>query len=129
MARFGLRMTWNVFDWGKRSAAKGEGEAQVVQADENVERLRRRVALQVEKSYRNLELAKEMTITARATLEQARETHRLDGDRYIVGVSLASEDWRAKAGEASAQANLLRADLNYLLAKGELDVATGTGPK
>ena len=125
----GLRMSWKVFDWGKRSAAIGEGEAQVMQAEENVQRLRRRVTLQVEKSYRNLELAKEMTTTASAALEQARETHRLDGDRYIVGVSLASEDWRAKAGEASAQANLLRADLNYLLAKGELDVATGAAPK
>ena len=125
----GLRMSWKVFDWGKRSAAIGEGEAQVMQAEENVQRLRRRVTLQVEKSYRNVELAKEMTTTARAALEQARETHRLDGDRYIVGVSLASEDWRAKAGEASAQANLLRADLNYLLAKGELDVATGAAPK
>jgi outer membrane protein TolC len=102
MARFGLRMTWNVFDWGKRSAAKGEGEAQVVQADENVERLRRRVALQVEKSYRNLELAKEMTITARATLEQARETHRLDGDRYIVSV------WLLKIGGRRPAKLLLR---------------------
>jgi outer membrane protein TolC len=122
-------MSWKVFDWGKRSAAIGEGEAQVLQAEENVQRLKRRVTLQVEKSYRNLELAKEMTTTARAALEQARETRRLDGDRYIVGVSLASGDWRAKAGEASAQAGLLRADLNYLLAKGELDVATGAAPK
>ncbi len=125
----GLRMSWKVFDWGKRSVAIGEGEAQVMQAEENVQRLKRRVTLQVEKSYRNLELAKQMTTTARAALEQARETRRLDGDRYNVGVSLASEDWRAKAGEASAQANLLRADLNYLLAKGELDVATGVAPK
>jgi len=29
----------------------------------------------------------------------------------------------------SSEANLLRADLNYLLAKGELDVATGVAPK
>src|SRR5882672_6045751 len=112
-----------------RAAALGEGETLLTQAEENVERLKRRVTLQVEKSYRNLELAKQMTTTARAALEQARETRRLDGDRYNVGVSLASEDWRAKAGEASAQANLLRADLNYLLAKGELDVATGVAPK
>jgi outer membrane protein TolC len=125
----GLRMSWKVFDWGKRSAAIGEGEAQLTQAEENVQRLKRRVTLQVEKSYRNLELAQEMKTTARAVLGQARETRRLDGDRYIVGVSLASDDWRAKAGEASAQANLLRADLNYLLAKSELDVATGTPPK
>ena len=125
----GLRMNWSVFDWGKRSAAIGEGEARLTQAEENIQRLTRRGTLQVEKSYRNLELAKEMTTTARAALEQARETSRLDGDRYIVGVSLASEDWRAKVGEASAQANLLRADLNFLLAKGELDVATGVAPR
>src|SRR6266436_6068874 len=97
---FGLRMSWKVFDWGKRSAAIGEGETQLTQAEENIQRLKRHVALRVEKSYRNLKLAKEMTTTARAALEQARETRRLDGDRYIVGVSLASEDWRAKAGEA-----------------------------
>jgi len=44
---------------------------------------------------------------------------------YNAGVSLASEDWPAKADEASAWASLLRAELNYLLAEGELDVATG----
>src|SRR5260221_9310326 len=105
----GLRMSWKVFDWGKRSAAIGEGEAQAVQAEENVQRLKRRVTLQVEKSFRNLELAKEMTPTARAVLEQARETRRLDGDRYIVGVSLASEDWRAKAGRNPCYAVLFGA--------------------
>ncbi|MCU1259638.1 MAG: AcrB/AcrD/AcrF family protein [Bryobacterales bacterium] len=125
----GLRMSWKVFDWGKRSAAIGQEEAQLTRDEENVQRVTRRVTLQVERSYRNLELAKEMTTTARAALEQARETRRLDGDRYVAGVNLASEDWRAKAGEASAQANLLRADLNYLLSKSELDAAIGAPPK
>ena len=67
--------------------------------------------------------------TARAVLMQAQETRRVGGDRYFVGVSLASEDRKLKAGEASARANLLRADLNYLLAKAALDVATGLSPK
>jgi hypothetical protein len=53
-------------------------------------------------------LPKIMMTTGRAALEQARETRRLDGDRYVAGVSLASEDWRAKA---------------------ELDVASGFAPK
>src|SRR5260370_21308519 len=102
----GLRMSWKVFDWGKRSAALGEGEAQVMQAEENVQRLKRRVTLRVEKSYRNLELAKEMTTTDRAALEQAREPRRLDDDRYILGVSLASEACRAEEGQASAVSHL-----------------------
>jgi multidrug efflux pump subunit AcrB/outer membrane protein TolC len=128
-ATVGLRMTWNVFDWGKRSAVIGEKEAELVQAEVNVRKLKQRVAVEVEKSYRNVELAREMMTTARAALTQAQETSRVDGDRYFVGVSLLSEDWKAKAGEASARANLLRADLNYLLAKSALDVATGLMPK
>ena len=64
--------------------------------------------------------------TARAAVEQARETERLDGDRYVVGVSLASEGWRAKL---LLRPVLLRADSNYLLAKSELDVATGAPSK
>src|SRR5258708_20323736 len=107
----------------------GEGEAEVMAGEESVPRVKGRGTLQVEKSYRNLELVKQMTTTARAALEQARETRRLDGDRYNVGVSLASEDWRAKAGEASAHAHLLRAPFHYLLATGEFDVATGVTPK
>ncbi|HXR16942.1 MAG TPA: hypothetical protein VN777_12160 [Terriglobales bacterium] len=67
--------------------------------------------------------------TARAALTQAQETSRVGGDRYFVGVSLLSEDWKVKAGEVSAQANLLRADLNYLLATSALDVATGFTPR
>src|SRR5260221_13309770 len=105
----GLRMSWKVFDWGKRSAAIGEGEAQLTQAEENVQRLKRRVTLQIEKSYRNLELAQEMKTTARAALEQAREKRRLDGDRYVVGVSLASEDWRVQDGRNPCYAVLFGA--------------------
>ena len=122
-------MTWNVFDWGKRSAVIGEKEAELAQAEENVRKLKQRVAVQVEKSYRSVELAREMMATARAVLTQAQETSRVGGDRYFVGVSLASEDRKLKAGEASALASLLRADLNYLLAKSALDVATGFLPK
>ena len=53
------------------------------------------VTLQEEKSYRNLELAKEMAITARAALAGPRN-------------------------QDSAQANLFPADLNFLLPSGAL---------
>jgi len=44
---------------------------------------------------------------------------RLDNVRYVkLGVSLTSDDWRAKAGEEKPPARTIRADLNYLLAKG-----------
>ena len=55
------------------------------------------VTLQEEKSYRNLELAKEMAITARAAL---------------AGPGPRNQD--------CAQANLFPADLNFLLPSGAL---------
>ena len=128
-AAAGMRMTWNIFDWGKRSAAVGEKEAVLAQAEGNMQKVKQRIAVQVEKSYHDLELAKEMIATARAALSQAKETRRVGSDRLFVGVSLASEDWSAKAEEASAQANALRADLNYLLAKSALEVAAGIESK
>ena len=42
--------------WGQRSAVIREEQARLTQAEENVQRVTRRVTLQVEKSYRNLEL-------------------------------------------------------------------------
>jgi hypothetical protein len=64
--------------------------------------------------------------TARAALEQTRKTERLDGDRYVVAFSLASE---GRPGEASAQTTLVARRLELLLAKSELDVATGAPSK
>jgi outer membrane protein TolC len=125
-ATFGVRMSWDLFDWGKRSSSVGEKESELAQALENVERLKKRIAVRVEKSYHDVELAQEMMETARSAVYQAQENSRLVGNRFAVGLILASDDWKTKAGEAYAKASLLRADLSYVLAKSELDVAVGS---
>ena len=106
-----------------------EEESELAQALENVERLKKRIAVRVEKSYRDVELAGQMMETARSALDQAQESSRLGGNRYAVGLSLASDDLKTKAGEAYALASLLRADLSYVLARSELDVAVGSAPR
>jgi hypothetical protein len=58
--------------------------------------------------------------TARAALQQTRETERLDGDRYVVAVSLASEGRR---GEASAQTTLVARRLE--LFAGQIGIGCG----
>jgi len=76
-----------------------EKRAQLTQAEEDVERLKPRVTL-TSKRVTEAGTQKAMTTTtARAALKQTRETRRLDADRYVLRVSLASEDWRAKAGK------------------------------
>jgi len=39
-ATAGFRMTWDVFDWGKRSAVIGERKAELVQAEETVRKVK-----------------------------------------------------------------------------------------
>jgi len=53
------------------------------------------------------------------------------GERYLVGVSLASEDWLGNGQvKVSAAGPICCAGFELLLiVKGELDVATGAHPK
>ena len=95
-ATFGVRMTWDLFDWGKRSSSRGEKESELAQALENVERLKKRTAVRVEKSYRDVKLAGQMMETARSALYQAQENSRLGGNRYAVGLSLFLGDAKMK---------------------------------
>jgi outer membrane protein TolC len=48
---FDLTLTWEVFDFGKRRAAVREREAQLAQAEENLQRLKEEVAVGIERSY------------------------------------------------------------------------------
>jgi len=51
---FGLQMTWNIFDWGKRNGVVGQREALLTQAEENLRRITDRVSLEVDKAYRKI---------------------------------------------------------------------------
>jgi outer membrane protein TolC len=48
---FGVTLNWEVFDFGRRRAAVREREAQLAQAEENLQRLREEVAVGVERRY------------------------------------------------------------------------------
>lgn len=125
----GLKMSWNVVDWGKRRGVVDERRALLDQAEENLRRVKNRLQVDVEKAYRKLERSREMTAVAREALELRRESARLAADQLDVGVVTASKAREAEAALAKAEADLLAAGLGARLARAELDRAAGIMPR
>ncbi len=123
---FGLQMTWNVFDWGKRKDVVNERRAQLEQAQENVRRITDRITVDIEKAWRKLERTKMMVDVAREALALRRESERISSDELRVGVTSPAENAEAVAAVRSAQADELQARLGYYLALAELANIAGT---
>ncbi len=126
---FGVKMTWKVFDFGKRNDVIGERRALLEQAEENLRRLKNRTTVEVEKSYRKLQRSKEMIEVATEALELRRESGRLSGEQVKAGVTVMSNQLSSEAALAKAEADLLAANLGYRLAEAELQRAMGRTPQ
>jgi multidrug efflux pump subunit AcrB/outer membrane protein TolC len=123
---FGLQMTWNVFDWGKRKDVVNERRAQLEQAQENVRRITDRITVDIDKAWRKLERTKMMVDVAREALATRRESERISSDELRVGVISPAKNAEAVAAVRSAEADELQARLGYYLALAELENMAGT---
>ncbi|MBS1827375.1 MAG: efflux RND transporter permease subunit [Acidobacteria bacterium] len=124
---FGLQMSWDLWDGGKRKALRGERAALLRQARENVRRVEDRVSVDVEKAWRKVESAKMMVDVAREALELRREAERISGDQFRVGVISGAKKAEAVAARRSAEADELKARVAWRVAVAEMErVAGGT---
>jgi outer membrane protein TolC len=125
---FGVHFEWTVFDFGKRRAAVREREAELAQAEQNLERLKEDVAVQIERSYNKVERTRHMVQVAQQVVQLRQESQRLAGNQLIQGVVLSADQKQATAATYKAQADYLQADLGYLLAWAELEETVGRTP-
>jgi outer membrane protein TolC len=125
---FGLILNWEVFDFGKRRAAVREREAQLAQAEENLQRLKEEVAVGIERSYNKVQRTRNLVQVANQVVKLRQEGERLAGNQLAQGVVLVSERLQTSADTYKAQANFLQASLGYLLAWAELEQAVGRTP-
>ena len=125
---FGFTLTYDVFDFGKRTATVREREARLAQAQENLTRLKEAVSVQVERSYNKVERTKKMLRVANEVVSLRAESERLAENQLAQGVMLVSSRRQATAASYKAQADLLQAQLAYLLAGAELEQTIGRTP-
>jgi outer membrane protein TolC len=121
----GFKLEWNAFGFCKRRHTVSAQQAAVDEAEENLEHVRNRVAIEVNKSYRKLERAKQMIEVAREALALRQESERLSAERVKAGVLLPASYKESQAAVAGGEADTLQAELNYRLATAELDRAIG----
>ena len=125
---FGLTLSWDVFDFGKRRSAVRERETELDEAEENLRRLKDEVAVGIERSYNKLERTRRLVEVANQVVRLRQEGERLSQNQLALGVILASDRKQATATSYQAQADFLQASLGYFLAWAELEQAIGHTP-
>jgi outer membrane protein TolC len=125
---FGVNLSYDVFDFGKRRATVREREIALAEAEQNVERLKEQVAVSIERSYNKVARTKTMVDVARQVMTLRDESERLAVNQLKYGEVNVSERRQASAARYKAQADLLQASLGYLLARAELEQAVGRTP-
>lgn len=125
---FGIALNYDVFDFGKRRAGIREREAQLAQAEQNVERLREAVSVEIERAFNKVERTRQMLQVASEVVKLRQEGERIAANQLTHGVILASARSQASAANYQAQAELLQAQLTSLLARAELEESIGRTP-
>jgi outer membrane protein TolC len=124
----GVRLNYEVFDFGKRRASVREREAQLAQAEENLKRLKDSLSAQVERTYNALERTKNLVAVADQVVALRRENERLSKNQVTEGVVTVVNTLEAASATYKSQVDLLQANLNYMLAWAELKQTIGQTP-
>ena len=122
----GMRLTYNVFDWGKREGAVKEREAQLAQAEEELRRVDHRVTIDVEKAFRRVQRVTGLAALAREALGVRREALRIAKDQFELGLSGRAAYEEANAAAAAAEADVAAAEYQVQVAVADLDRLSGS---
>jgi outer membrane protein TolC len=124
----GITVDYTLWDFGKRHANVREHQTQLAESEENLEHLKERVAVDVVRSYNKVERTKSMVNVALQVAKLREESERLARNQQQQGVILVSDVRQASAANYKAKADLLQANLAYLLAWAELQRTIGRIP-
>jgi multidrug efflux pump subunit AcrB/outer membrane protein TolC len=117
---FGVQMTWDIFDWGKRRGVVAQRNEQLTQANENLRRVEKRIEVEVDKAYRKLEQTKNLIGVTREALTLQNENLRLKNDGRKAGTVTEAQYAAAVAAVKKAEYEELQALLGYNLSVADL---------
>ncbi len=123
---FGVKMTWEIFDWGKRQAVVAQRKEQLTQANENLHRVKKRIEVEVDKANRKLEQTKSLIGVTRESLAQQKENLRLKSDARKAGTATEAQYATAIAAVKNAEYEEAQALLGYNLAVADLKRIIGS---
>jgi outer membrane protein TolC len=126
---FGVQLTYDLFDGGRRRAALQESDAQLAKAKENLARVTEEVELGVQVAYNKLHRTQEMVNVSEELLTLRTESSRVSAQQLERGAALKSQADNAVAQEFDAKTQLLQSQLDYIQARDEMTQAMGLTPQ
>jgi len=121
----GLVLSWEFYDWGRRSATLAGDRISVAQAMNDLTGTRASVIADVNSSLRDIENALVAVEAARMARQASEEKLRVTRNRYDEQVALLSDLFDAKEDLASANDNYIEAVLDAHEAQAALARAMG----
>ena len=126
---FGVQLSYDLFDGGRRRAAVGESNAQLAQARENLARVTEEVELRVATVANRLDRTRQMVKVSEEILALRTESSRVMAQELQRGAALRSQADTAVAQEFDAKTLLLQSQLDYVQAGDEMTQAIGKTPE
>jgi outer membrane protein TolC len=126
---FGVELTYDLFDGGRRRAAVRESDAAVAEAKENLARVTEDVELRLQIAYDKLKRTREMVQVSQELYALRAESSRVSTQKLQKGEALQSQAQNAVAQEFDAKTVLLQSQLDYIQARDEVTEAMGITPE
>ena len=123
----GLKLDWNILDWGKKKGNRISRDSQAAQASQNLLRVREQTETDVIKTFNSIKQTAQMKDVANEALELYKEQLRINSDRYAAGVISEAAYAKAQAAVKKALADNLSAKLDHLLAIDRMEKLTSGG--
>jgi outer membrane protein TolC len=117
---FGMKMNWEIFEWGKKGDVVAQRKEQLTQANENLHRIEKRIEVEVDQAYRKLEQTKRLIDVSRESLALQKENLRLKSNGIRSGTATEAQYAMAVASVKRAEYDELQALLGYYLAIADL---------
>lgn len=127
LGRIGLAAEVPLFDGGAVRARVHEQRAQLAAARQHLRRLELQIRLEVETAAADVRSSQERVEALRTTIAQARESLRIEAQKYELGKGAVVDVLDAQAALLATETTYYRAQADLRTALAQLQLATGEG--
>jgi outer membrane protein TolC len=121
----GVKMSWTLLEFGKRSGQVHERQAQVAEAEENLRHVENRVRVEIEKEVRKVRRAETGLEASRESVAARAEMRRITANQLQANTVNPSALKEAEGQLAEAEAVLFQAEMERNKARAELERTVG----
>jgi outer membrane protein TolC len=127
LASAGVAVKWEVYDWGRKRKQLAARDNAIEQAKVRLRDTENNVLSDVSDKFRRLQQTRQALIVAQLGEDTARESLRININRYQVTAALLSDVLQSQSILAEANHQFLQALLGYWTARSEFERALGEG--